>query len=112
MNVGGSFIGSTAHSIQFSDGKEFNAFNPQIETKALLSINLPTALQFSTNPSSIIVQGNGHLKDIDSNTFAVLDLIGDTLNVPKGKTLALIGGELRLQGGNLQAEAGRRGSEA
>lgn len=103
LDIGGSFIGSTANSITFSEGKVFSAINPQIQP--LLSINLPTALQFTSNPNSITVEGNGHIKELSG--FAVVDLIAEGLEVPMGKTLALIGGNINLQGGNLEAEAGR-----
>ena len=105
LDIGGSFIGSTANSIFFSDGREFNATNPQ--ERPLLSINLPTALQFTSNPNSIIVRGAGHQLELDPITGAVLNIVGEGLEVPIGKTLALIGGNIDLQGGNLKAETGR-----
>lgn len=105
LDIGGSFIGSTANSIKFSDGKEFNATNPQKES--LLSINLPTALQFTSHPAPITVQGNGHEIELDPDTFAVVNIIAEALEVPETKTLALIGGNINLDGGNLKAEAGR-----
>ena len=105
LDIGGSFIGSTANNIQFSDGREFNATNPQ--ARPLLSVNLPTALQFSSNPNSITVNGAGHQLELDPITSEVLNIVGEGLEVPTGKTLALIAGDVNLQGGNLKAEAGR-----
>ena len=54
LNVAGSFIGSTANSVKFSDGTEFKATNPQ---NSLLTVSLPVGLQFGQTPSGIVVQG-------------------------------------------------------
>ena len=51
LDIGGSFIGSTADSFNFNDGKEFSAINP--EEKPLLSINIPLGLQYGKNPVNI-----------------------------------------------------------
>jgi filamentous hemagglutinin family protein len=104
LNIGGSFIGSTADSIKFNDNREFSATN--LQSKPLLSVNLPTALQFTSNPNPITIQGTGHDLSLDANTGAVLNIIAEGLEVPIGKTLALIGGNINLEGGNLKAEAG------
>ncbi|RUT05917.1 hypothetical protein DSM106972_031230 [Dulcicalothrix desertica PCC 7102] len=58
LDVGGSFIGSTADSIKFTDGFEFSARNPQ--STLLLSINVPVCLQIGQNPGNITVQGAGY----------------------------------------------------
>ncbi|MGC1393308.1 MAG: filamentous hemagglutinin N-terminal domain-containing protein, partial [Coleofasciculaceae cyanobacterium] len=51
LNIGGSFISSTADSIKFADGSEFSATNPQ--APPLLTINLPIGLQLGTNSAPI-----------------------------------------------------------
>ncbi|BAY90646.1 MULTISPECIES: two-partner secretion domain-containing protein [unclassified Tolypothrix] len=76
LNVGGSFVASTASSINFADGSVFSATAPQ--TKPLLTISTPIGLQF-----------NQPGKDI--NQFGALE-------VPTGKTLALVGGNINLSG--------------
>ncbi|MEH1960332.1 MAG: S-layer family protein [Nostoc sp.] len=85
LNIGGSFIASTANSLNFSDGIKFSAVNSQ--TPPLLTINVPIGLQFGTNPRKIQVE--------DSN-----------LKVNPGQTLALVGGNVELNGGQLLASGG------
>ncbi|MEH2408341.1 S-layer family protein [Nostoc sp.] len=104
LNIGGSFINTTANSIKFSDGTEFSAINPQ--ANPLLSINVPTGLQLGNNPSPIQVQGTGHL-DIERDFAPVIRNPSPTrLQVQAGKTLALVGGNLNLNGATLTAETG------
>ncbi|HEY9830754.1 MAG TPA: S-layer family protein [Stenomitos sp.] len=91
LNLGGSFIASTANSIKFSDGSEFSATNPQ--APPLLTINVPIGLQFGTNPGRIVNQSQGN------NNLG--------LQVLPGQTLGLVGGDLSLNAGNLTAFQGR-----
>ncbi|MEH1832274.1 MAG: filamentous hemagglutinin N-terminal domain-containing protein [Nostoc sp.] len=85
LNIGGSFIASTANSLNFSDGIKFSAVNSQ--TPPLLTINVPIGLQFGTNPAKIQAQGS-------------------SLEVNPGQTLALVGGNVQLHGGKLIAPGG------
>ncbi|MCJ8282702.1 MAG: filamentous hemagglutinin N-terminal domain-containing protein [Rivularia sp. ALOHA_DT_140] len=78
LEIGGSFIGTSADSMKFSDGSEFSAINPQ--SAPLLSINVPLGLQYGNNPGDIQVQ----------KSF---------LGVPSNQTLALVGGNIDIQGG-------------
>ena len=95
LNVGGSFLASTASSLKFADGFEFSATAPQ--STPLLTINVPIGLQFGQNPGSIQNQSVA----TNSNGESV------GLQVEPGKTLALVGGEVTLDGGWLQAANGR-----
>jgi filamentous hemagglutinin family protein len=52
LNIGGSFVGSTASSIQFADGTEFSAVNPS--DPPLLTISVPTGLQFNGQQGDIV----------------------------------------------------------
>lgn len=90
LDVGGSFVASTASSIKFNNGVEFSAIDPQ--APPLLAINVPTGLQFGNNAATIVNRSQA-------------DLVG--LQVPTGKTLALVGGDLEITGGFLTAERGR-----
>jgi filamentous hemagglutinin family protein len=95
LNIGGSFIGSTASSIRFADNSFFSATNPN--TPPLLTVNVPVGLQYGQTPGNIINQsratnGNGQT-------------VG--LQVQQGQILGLIGGNVLLEGGNLTAPHGR-----
>jgi len=87
LNIGGSFLASTANSIIFPDGSEFSTTNPQLPP--LLTLNVPIGLQFGQNPAPIINQANSNL------------------SVNPGQTLALVGGKLSLNRTNLTAPQGR-----
>ncbi|MCL1471849.1 filamentous hemagglutinin N-terminal domain-containing protein [Argonema antarcticum] len=106
LNIGGSFIGSTASSIKFSDGSFFGATNPS--APPLLTINTPIGLAFGPNPGNILVRGAGNNLSFDAVTYTI-----ETKNrpvglmVPLGQTLALVGGDVILEGGNLTAFRGR-----
>ncbi|WP_424102910.1 filamentous hemagglutinin N-terminal domain-containing protein [Moorena producens] len=86
LDIRGSFFGSTADSVLFDDGTVFSAKNSN--GKPLLTINIPSGLQYGSNPGSITNQSSLFL-------------------VPNGKTLGLIGGEVNIPGGNLRATDGR-----
>lgn len=105
LNINGSFLASTADSINFTDGTQFSATNPQVQP--LLTVSVPVGLGFRNNPGSIRVQGTGH--SLTQSLFSPFNrgnsLTG--LRVQPGKTLALVGGEVILEGGILTAEQGR-----
>jgi filamentous hemagglutinin family protein len=54
LNIGGSFVASTASSIKFADGTEFSAVNPS--ASPLLTISVPIGLQFTGRQGDIVVQ--------------------------------------------------------
>jgi filamentous hemagglutinin family protein len=111
LNIGGSFVGTTANSIKFADGTEFSAVNPT--GTPLLTMSVPIGLQMGTNPKPIRVDGTGHnltkLNPLISSSpiNPQTHLTGLQLKVQPGKTLALIGGDINLIAGTLQAISGR-----
>jgi filamentous hemagglutinin family protein len=86
LDVRGSFVASTASSFKFPDGNEFSATNPQ--APPLLTINVPTGLQYNGSNAIIQVQGA-------------------SLQVPSGRTLALVGGDVIANGPQLRTVGGR-----
>ncbi|HAX79750.1 MAG TPA: filamentous hemagglutinin, partial [Cyanobacteria bacterium UBA11372] len=106
LNIGGSFIGSTANSIRFADGVEFSAVNPL--APPLLTINVPIGLQLGPNPAGIVVQGGGNNLRTDAVSLAIFrDNRPVGMQVAPGQTLALVGGDIAIEGGNLTAQGGR-----
>jgi filamentous hemagglutinin family protein len=114
LNIGGSFLGTTASSLKFADGTEFSAKAPQ--STPLLTVSVPLGLQFGTDSGKILVQGPGSSLSLDPQINASGTVIGTTFNrstrpvglqVQPDKTLALVGGDVMLEGGNLTATEGR-----
>ncbi|WP_365742316.1 S-layer family protein [Nostoc sp. JL33] len=97
LNIGGSFVGTTANSIKFSDGTEFSATNPG--ATPLLTISVPIGLQLGQNPGGITVQGSGH--HLTGGNFTPTDRSNNPigLQVGAGNTLVFVGGEVNLSGG-------------
>ncbi|MBD2254140.1 filamentous hemagglutinin N-terminal domain-containing protein [Nostoc parmelioides] len=106
LNIGGSFVGTTANSIKFSDGKEFSLTSPNDSN--LLSINVPIGLQFGSNPREIQVQGTGNNLTSSNLVFGFYRSSSPTggLQVGTPATLALIGGDIIIPGGILTAPQG------
>ncbi len=107
LNIGGSFVASTANSINFADNFQYSATNPQ--TTPLLTVSVPVGLQMGANPGPIVVQGNGYDLSVQVPIFSPLTRGTNStgLRVPAGRTLALIGGDIELVGSTLTAEQGR-----
>ncbi|MDV2994951.1 MAG: hypothetical protein N4J56_004605 [Chroococcidiopsis sp. SAG 2025] len=106
LNIGGSFVGSTASSLKFADGTQFSAKAAQ--NKPLLTISVPIGLNFQGNPSSIRVQNVGHnLGGIGNVPVSRNNSSNASLSVKPGRTLALVGGEIDLEGGLLTTAGGR-----
>ncbi|MEH1948560.1 MAG: filamentous hemagglutinin N-terminal domain-containing protein [Nostoc sp.] len=101
LQIGGSFIASTASSLNFADGIKFSATDPQ--TTPLLTVSVPIGLQFGATASPIRNQSQANNPDGTKNIFT--QPVG--LQVKPGKTLALVGGDITLEGGNLTATSGR-----
>lgn len=84
LNIGGSFIGTTAESLVFQDGSQFSSIQENIEP--LLTVSVPLGLQFGSNPGKITNKAN--------------------FSTAPGKTLALLGGDIIFDGGAVNASAG------
>ncbi|MBF2027954.1 MAG: filamentous hemagglutinin N-terminal domain-containing protein [Oscillatoriales cyanobacterium C42_A2020_001] len=86
LDLRGSFVASTSNGVIFDNQFTYGTISPQ--TPPLLTINLPTGLQYGSSPGGILVQGA-------------------VLQVPNGQTLALVGGNVALVGARLLAPASR-----
>jgi filamentous hemagglutinin family protein len=85
LNIGGSFLGSTADSLVFPDG-EFSAVNA--EGKPLLTINAPIGLGIRDNPAPITLNNS-------------------TVEINAGKNVSLVGGNISLDNSELSLSGGR-----
>ena len=91
LDIGGSFVGSTANSLKFADGSEFSATDTN-SPPPLLTINTPLGLQLGRGSTAAVVnQGN--------------------LAVQPGKNLTLVSnafnnnGNLTISGGQISIAA-------
>jgi filamentous hemagglutinin family protein len=87
LDVQGSFHASTADTLRFQDGGQFNARNP---SNSLLSV--------------APIEAFGFITESPERRFSV---VGSELSVPTGKTLSLIGGNLNINQAKLTAQFGR-----
>jgi filamentous hemagglutinin family protein len=95
LNVSGSFLASTANAIQFGNQGFFSATNPE-SPSPLLTVN-PSALFFNQVQAA----------RIESKLIAPFEQNSPGLQVPEGRSLSLIGGDISLDGGSLNAFGGR-----
>ncbi|MEA5580040.1 filamentous hemagglutinin N-terminal domain-containing protein [Nodularia harveyana UHCC-0300] len=105
LNIGGSFVGTTANNIKFADGAEFSAVNAS-ETP-LLTMSVPVGLQMGSNSGAINVQGLGHSVTQAGPFAPYIYTNNGGLQVQPGQTIALVGGDMALTGGILTAPGGR-----
>jgi filamentous hemagglutinin family protein len=105
LEIGGSFLSTTADRIQFSDGVAFSATAP---IAPLLTLSVPIGLQLTT-PAPIALTGTGHNLTAQNLLLAPFIPPGPNpgLAVLPGRTLALVGGQIDLDGGVLSAPSGR-----
>ena len=93
LDIGGSFYGSSASSILFEDG-EYNAVD-NLE-QPILTINAPIGLNFRDEPGDIVN------RSFAQNSAG--DFVG--LEVNALHTLALIGGDINFEAGEVTARGG------
>jgi filamentous hemagglutinin family protein len=99
LDVGGSFVGSTASAVQFGELGFFSASNPN--SPSVLTIN-PSALFFNQRAIAEIVNSSVAPAGINP---AGREVTG--LRVPDGQSLVLVGGDVNINGGSLSAYEGR-----
>jgi filamentous hemagglutinin family protein len=101
LDVQGSFLATTADAVKLGDAGLFSASQPA--TSNLLSVS-PSALWSNAVAAQPIVNQSQAPSLIDQLNSAGLS---PGLQVPDGRTLALVGGDVLLEGGRLTAAAGR-----
>ncbi|RUS97482.1 hypothetical protein DSM106972_084300 [Dulcicalothrix desertica PCC 7102] len=91
LEINGSFLASTANSINFADGTKFSSTDKA--ANPLLSITAPIGLNLNNN-ATIKVNGTGNATS-------------QGLTIVPGNTLALVGGNINLDGGLITVPSGR-----
>ena len=115
LDIGGSFVGSTANGILFEDG-EFSATD--LDNPPLLTINAPIGLNLRNNAADIV-----NFSQYDSErqeNIADPDLPSFDLNIPnpvglkvkEGKSITFNAGNIRFDGGLATAPGGSINLEA
>ena len=109
LNIGGSFVGSTAEAIDFADGTQFRADGTQ--SSSLLTVSVPTGLQLGQQSGSIINRSFTRLRDANGtivpDPFNPEEPFFVGLQVPESNGIALVGSPVFLDGGILTALSGR-----
>jgi filamentous hemagglutinin family protein len=90
LDIGGSFLATTANSFKFADGSEFSATN--LEAPPLLTISAPVGVQFGTNQPGNIV-----------NAAHLAVQLGQNLTLSGGSVTST--GKLQAPGGEIQLQA-------
>lgn len=97
LDIPGSFIASTASAIRFPDGSIFSATNPGVAPT--LTNNLPpNGLIFNGNPGSIVNQARSGMTGY-TNSLGQSPGLGGSID----NTIALIGGNVSMNSGNVTA---------
>ena len=101
LDVGGSFIGTTANGVKFGATGLFSASEPK--NSNLLTVK-PSALFFNQMATGEIIN-RSQAFGVGGETNSRNEPVG--LQASSNQTLALLGGDVFLEGGNLTATGGR-----
>lgn len=94
LNIGGSFVATTANAIGFPNGEIFSSDATKPLPSQLLTVN-PNAFFFNQlTPQPIIVQAR-----FDRSISTLSSPSGTGLHVPPGKNLLLVGGPIQFDSG-------------
>ncbi|AFY99959.1 filamentous hemagglutinin N-terminal domain-containing protein [Calothrix sp. PCC 6303] len=103
LDIGGSFVGTTANQFKFGDLGFFSATNPEAPTP-LLTVS-PSALVFSQRQSAPIQNNANVIFGTSLSSDPNIRKAG--LRVPDGKSLVLAGGDINLNQAGLNSYGGR-----
>ncbi|MGK7952318.1 MAG: filamentous hemagglutinin N-terminal domain-containing protein [Xenococcaceae cyanobacterium] len=105
LDIGGSFIATTANRIEFADGTNWNARGD--EPKVTLTISVPIGLRLDGDNGSITVNSSGN--QITPSFSSTPTQVADNelkLSVNPGQTLGLIGNSISVEGGTITSKGG------
>lgn len=101
LDVGGSFVATTADTVDFGGLGIFSSLNPS-EPLTLLTIN-PSALLFTQPPTQGIANRSTALTGFLTPSGELVS----GLRVPNGQGILFVGGGIDIEGGRLNALGGR-----
>lgn len=105
IDVGGSFIATTAEKVHLENGEFFNVRD---RDKPILTWNAPIGLSLTKNSGEIIVRGEGNNLEIPIPEFNINRENRPTgIEVKPNRTIGLLGSKITLESGNLTASGGR-----
>jgi filamentous hemagglutinin family protein len=94
LNIGGSFVATTANALGFPNGEVFSSDATQPLPSQLLTVN-PNALFFNQlTPQPITIQSRFNEMVFNQSSFNATGL-----HVPPGQNLLLVGGAIQLDSG-------------
>ncbi|MEL6900043.1 MAG: S-layer family protein [Cyanobacteria bacterium J06606_4] len=106
LNLEGSFVATTADSFVFQENAEFGVSTATVPS--LLNIRVPIGLQFGSSPGPIQAEGPGNNTLSYNLGNATIDRVAPTQGLMPGseETIALLGGQIDLEGSTLAADMG------
>ena len=96
LDLRGAFVATTGSNFLFPDGTTFGTINPQSAPLLSVEVTAPVGVEFASNPGRII--NRSQAMNAEEQTVG--------LQVPFGKTLAFLGGEIQLEGGQITSQGG------
>lgn len=104
ININGSFLATTAESIEFNNGNRFSAVNNE---KPLLTIDFPIGLGMGTNPGDIQVNGKESNILLEIPSFKVnTNSASSAIEVNSRENISFIAGNINFNGNGLKAPNG------
>ncbi|MBE9060868.1 filamentous hemagglutinin N-terminal domain-containing protein [cf. Phormidesmis sp. LEGE 11477] len=106
LKLEGSFVGSTASSISFTDG--FVLPTAQTSAAPLLTVSAPIGLQMTPASDEITARNSGHhLSFSDPITDQLITRMPNNgLSAGAGRTMAFLGNRINFEGGIATADSG------
>lgn len=104
LDMGGSFIATTADQVEFADGKVFSVSGSK---EKLLACNGSIGLSLNGNNGGITFNGGGN-QIFNDSSFSPVEFgqVPDGISVNNDKTFALVGNGINFNGGVITTEGG------
>ncbi len=108
IDIGGSFLGSTAQELIFQDGTKFTTSS---DNSSILTVSVPVGLGINNQSGRIQIENTGPNQIISGSNPFFSPFIPDnslsSLQVSSGKSLIFVGRNISLEGARLSSLGGR-----